>query len=733
MASVVSPGLLTDASWRDLRQEVVARAAIVIGAGALVAWWYLMTFAGGRVDAAVLLILLFLSALACWRLAYRRQGLASGLLIASLSGAILAAYAWLGLPWVGYFGAIPLALASVLLPSWLLLALGGALALGLWALAPIAQPTAWLSPTALLVMLALLLISALHVWRATLEAAWRHSAQAAELAAEARQQRGEVHRLNRALELANDLLRRHYRELAAARREAEKARHLKEQFAMNVSHELRTPLNIILGFLEVMQRFPEVYGDVQWTPTLRRDIAEIQRSARHLSDLVDDILDLARIEALKMPIRREPTSLRDVIEEAVEVASRLLREKPVQMRVELSEPLPQLFIDRTRIRQVLLNLLANASRFTERGEICVRAVQQGEEVIVSVRDTGVGIAPEQVATLFVEFHQAPVYQQASASGKGLGLAIARRFVEMHGGRIWVESQLGQGSTFFFSLPIAAKQVGLLAPPTPPIESPLASERPALVVIDQDGGVAYLRRRLEEVEILGAADAEGARALAYERHPQAILLNLPPGARDLAEGVRKSLLTMGAPVIECSLPVGSWLLHRELFNDWLVKPVSGERLLQVIGRYCARGRVLVVDDDRSFIQLVRRLLQTAGERYQMEWAYDGEEALNKLRAQASDLLLLDIALPGPDGRLVAQLIREDANLAGLPIVAVSASPPEWTAPPGDLHTFAVSRRGPFSEEDLLHLIQSALRQIKPHYADELPAPEPSASPDERSAS
>ncbi len=692
-----------------------------------------MTFAGGRVDAAAVLILLFLSALASWRLAYRRQDLASGLLIASLSGAVLAAYARLDLPWIGYFGAIPLALASILLPPRPLLALGGALGLGLWTLTPAAYPTAWLGPAALLATLTLLLASTLHVWRATLEAAWRHSAQAADLAAEARQQRGEVHRLNRALEQANDLLRRHYRELAAARYEAEKARHLKEQFAMNVSHELRTPLNIILGFLEVMQRFPEVYGDVQWTPTLRRDIGEIQRSARHLSDLVDDILDLARIEALKMPIRREPTVLRDVIEEAVEVAGRLLRDKPVQMRVELNEPLPQLFIDRTRIRQVLLNLLANASRFTDRGEICVRAAQQGEEVIVSVRDTGIGIAPEQVATLFLEFHQAPVYRQASASGKGLGLAIARRFVEMHGGRIWVESQLGQGSTFFFSLPIAAKEVGLLAPHPPRTELPLASARPTLVVVDQNGGVAYLRRRLEEVEIVGAADAEQARALAYERHPQAILLNLPPGARDLPEGARMSLLATGAPIIECSLPVGSWLLRRELFNDWLVKPISGERLLQTMARHCARGRVLVVDDDRSFIQLVRRLVQAAGDRYQMEWAYDGEEALNKLRTQASDLLLLDIALPGPDGRLVAQLIREDANLAGLPIIAVSASPPEWTAPPGDLHMFAVSRRGPFGEEALLHLIQSALRQIKPSYVDELPAPEPSASPDERLAS
>lgn len=223
MSSVVSPGLLADASWRDLQQEVTARAAIVVGASALVAWWYLMTFASGRVDAAVILILLFLSALASWRLAYRRQDLASALLITSLSSAVLAAYAWLGLTWIGYLGAIPLALAGVLFPLWSLLALGGALALGLWALSPAAQPTAWIGPTALLAMLALLLASALQAWRAALEAAWRHSAQAAELAAEARQQRGEVHRLNRALELANDLLRRHFRELAAARREAEKA------------------------------------------------------------------------------------------------------------------------------------------------------------------------------------------------------------------------------------------------------------------------------------------------------------------------------------------------------------------------------------------------------------------------------------------------------------------------------------------------------------------------------
>ncbi|HEY65830.1 MAG TPA: hypothetical protein G4O02_14810, partial [Caldilineae bacterium] len=548
MGDRISAPTVERLEWRALQQEIISCVAVALSACAWVAWWYILAQPEARLDLVPLVVVAIVVGVLVRNMARRCPQTAAFALVGSAFAAVTLAYAGYDLPLAGFFFAVPVLLTGMMLSPWCVPILGTAAFAILYLAAPDAPPSAWLAPGALVVMLALFQTLAMVSLRAALVQAWHHSARAFALTKEAREQRGEVNRLNKALNLANDLLQRRNRELVAAHREAAEARHLKEQFAIHVSHELRTPLNIILGFLEVMQRFPEVYGDVQWTPTLRRDIAEIQRSARYLSDLVDDILDLARIEALKMPIRREPTDLKEVMQEAVGLTERLLRSKPVEMHVDVPEPLPPLFIDRTRIRQVLLNLLANASRFTERGEIRVRAVRCKGEVIVSVSDTGIGIPPEQLKTLFKEFHQIPARKSSSDKGTGLGLAIAKRFVEMHGGRIWAESQVGRGSTFYFSLPIMPKQVGFLLP-THPVEEQPKGERLSLVVVDQGEGAAYLRRRLEGYEVLAAPDLEQARALVRERHPHALLLNVPPDAEGATRGTPPPILTEGVPLLQ----------------------------------------------------------------------------------------------------------------------------------------------------------------------------------------
>jgi signal transduction histidine kinase/CheY-like chemotaxis protein len=712
----------------ELEQRIAASSAVALSLVAFGAFWAVMV--GGTTDLvwAVTGIAVAGCGLGLWRWSERQPRAMIGIELALMIAAAGVTYVALDWPFAGFCLVVPLCLAATVLPPRYTLALTAAV-LALLCFVPPGLPiSVRLEPMILIAVVLLFQVPALLALRGSMSRSWAYGARAADLAEEARHQRGEVLRLNKALDLAYSLIQRHYAQLATARWEAERARHLKEQFAAHVSHELRTPLNIILGFLDVMQRYPEVYGDVQWTPMLRRDIAEIQRSARHLSDLVDDILDMARIEALKMPLHREPVALQEVMREAIEIAARLVGQKDVDMGVIATGDLPELMVDRTRIRQVLLNLLANASRFTDHGEICVRAERQGEEVIVSVADTGLGIAPEHLDTLFGEFPRESV-QEGTRAGKGLGLAIAKRFVEMHGGRIWAVSDVGLGSTFYFSLPVETKEVGLLGRPSPLQERIFGAS--SIIVVDTGGGAGYLRRRMEGYEVVSVTNLEQAYDLARERRPDLLLLNAPPDPEGAAAGAPPPIVADGTPLVQCSLPVGGWLVDRELFDEWLVKPVTREHLLGVIERHCPEGRLLLVDDDRGFVQLIRRLLQTDGDRYQLQWAYTAEEALDKLSVARYDLLLLDIALPGLDGRSMAKAVHNDSRAAPMPIVALSASPP---GPDTGRHrpcTFALTRGGGLSEDEVLDLIRYTLERVRPRQASGLPAAAfpatPNASP------
>ena len=197
-----------------------------------------------------------------------------------------------------------------------------------------------------------------------------------------------------------------------------------------------------MGFSEMMYRRPETYGDVRWTPPLRGDVREIYTSARHLMSMIDDILDLSRVEAQRMPLRLEPTDLSPLIRELAETGSALLRDRPVTLTVDLSPNLSPLIVDRTRIRQVILNLVNNAARFTDEGTITIRAEQHAQDVTVTVSDTGVGIEPSQLGVIFEEFGQSGQDSAWGRGGAGLGLAICKQFVRLHGGDISVTSKLG---------------------------------------------------------------------------------------------------------------------------------------------------------------------------------------------------------------------------------------------------------------------------------------------------
>jgi signal transduction histidine kinase len=248
-----------------------------------------------------------------------------------------------------------------------------------------------------------------------------------------------------------------FREIEQKSRELQTASQHKSQFLANMSHELRTPLNAILGYTELI--VDRIYGEV---PEKISDVLErVQKSGRHLLGLINDVLDLSKIEAGQLTLGVSEYSFGDVVQAVVSAVESLAAEKKLRMTVDVAADLPIGQGDERRITQVLLNLVGNAIKFTEKGEVAVRVANSGGEFVVSVADTGPGIAEADRQKIFEEFQQVDSSPTRAKGGTGLGLAIARRIVEMHGGRIWVESTVGKGSTFFFSVPVRTEGPTLL--------------------------------------------------------------------------------------------------------------------------------------------------------------------------------------------------------------------------------------------------------------------------------
>lgn len=254
----------------------------------------------------------------------------------------------------------------------------------------------------------------------------------------------------------NERLVRQSMELDAARAAAEAAYRSKANFMATMSHELRTPLNIIIGFSTAMIEHPEIYDDYVLPPVVTTDLKEIRRSGQHLLGLIDDILDLARIDAGHLELKRTVQPLKPLLDEILHTTQGLLSDRSLHLRCEYPADLPLVLADPTRVRQVLLNLISNACKFTSMGEIAVGARADQAEVIVWVRDTGIGIAAADQARIFDQFEQVENADRRHHTGTGLGLAICRWLIDLHGGRMWLESELGEGSSFYFTLP----QVGI---------------------------------------------------------------------------------------------------------------------------------------------------------------------------------------------------------------------------------------------------------------------------------
>ncbi len=462
-------------------------------------------------------------------------------------------------------------------------------------------------------------------------------------------------------------------------REAEVER-LKNEFISTVSHELRTPMTSIKGYTDLL--FLGMAGGL--TDTQRNFLQIIKTNADRLTALVNDILDISRIETGRIRLTIEALDLVEIINNVVLSFREQYREKNLELIWEPPDELPQVRGDAARVTQILTNLVSNAWQYTLPGGKVTITVQPNDGFLqVNVSDTGIGIGEDDLDRIFDRFYRVddPVVEEAG--GTGLGLSIVKMFVEMLGGQIWVESELGVGSTFSFTLPLVTTEVPEIEPDLLTEESLVVGRRQKILVVEDDHDLALLLRRQLEAEgyqVLLAGSGEDALWLAREEQPHLITLDIMLPDLDgfvVLERLKDSPVTAPIPVIIVSVLTDSERGYALGAVDYVVKPFDEEKLLQSIRTALAPGEqdeqrtLLVVDDDPDIRGFLEQALSHQG--YRVQTAAGGQEALDMVRESPPDLILLDLKMPGMDGYEVIRRLKENEDTRAIPIIVITASP------------------------------------------------------------
>lgn len=493
---------------------------------------------------------------------------------------------------------------------------------------------------------------------------------------------------------------------------------LKNQFLANMSHELRTPLNSIIGFSRVILK--GIDGPV--TDLQEQDLTAIYNAGTHLLGLINDILDISRIEAGKMELGFEVVDLVNLITSVMSTAKGLVKERSVRLETYFEPNLPLIKADPTRLRQVILNLLQNASKFTEEGTISVKVVRQintrgKQEVMISVSDTGTGIAPGDQEKLFEPFTQVDASPTRKAGGTGLGLSITRNLIELHGGQIDLISDIGKGSTFFFTIPAVPVTGSLAAPETGYFEEQRGENRKLILAIEDDEQIIQLYKRYLEPEgyqVIPLTDSSIAVQQAKAIQPFAITLDVHMPNLDgwqVIKALKSDPETRHFPVIFCTIVENQVKGYSLGAADYLMKPILGEDLVNALKRLESNTEikhVLVIDDDPDDLRLVEKALQLSG-AYQVRLAQGGQKGLDTMRKNKPDAVILDLSMPEVDGFEVLKIMRADKNLKDIPVIILTAL--DLDANQQKLlseYTQDQLRKGFLDEDGLLVCLQQTLR-------------------------
>jgi PAS domain S-box-containing protein len=444
---------------------------------------------------------------------------------------------------------------------------------------------------------------------------------------------------------------------------------IKSQFLANMSHELRTPLNSIIGFSRVILK--GIDGPI--SEQQQQDLNAIYNSGQHLLGLINDILDLSKIEAGKMELSLEELNIIDTINSVMSTAAGFMKDKPVKLINQVSADMPTVRADPMRIRQVLLNLISNASKFTDEGSVTITAaIQTGtdhrQEMIVSVIDTGAGISDEDQEKLFLAFSQVDASPTRKTGGTGLGLSISQHMINLHSGKIGVHSTVGKGSTFYFTIPLFNQ---------PGLGTEDGKER-VILCIDDDPQILSLYDRYlkpQGYKVISAINPANACVMAKRNKPYAIMLDIMMPEVDgwtLLEQLKSDPDTRGIPVIVCSIVEEEEKGFSLGAADYLVKPIMEEDLVIALNRLNSDGKiknVLIIDDSIDDLRLMEKILLEHSNFHPI-LAEGGKKGWDILVNQTPHAVILDLFMPDINGFTILERLRTTPNLQDLPVVVVS---------------------------------------------------------------
>ncbi len=441
----------------------------------------------------------------------------------------------------------------------------------------------------------------------------------------------------------------------------------KSEFVSTVSHELRTPMTAIKGYTDLL--FGGAVGPLN--DNQKHFLSVIKNNTDRLTALINDLLDISRIESGRVRFEPAPVKLGEIVAGVVEAMAARAQQKGLTLSYEVDAGLPEVMGDHDRLYQVLTNLIGNAINYTIEGGVQVEALNVGTAVQVNVRDTGIGIKKEDIGRIFDRFFRSDDSFVQESSGTGLGLPIVKMFVEMHGGRVWVDTELGKGSTFTFILPVPGTE-----PEAEEVSVTRSITAQTILVVDDDPDIAQLVRLLLEnngYRVLVAGRGHQALEILQRGTVDLVVLDrLLPDMEglELLENLKSTPATSHIPVIMLTVVEDDGETIARGASAYLTKPIHESVLLQQVEAALSRqGLVLIVEDDSDTVELLNRALRRVG--FSTETAMDGYEALAAARRARPDIILLDLRLPGMDGYEALSHLKRSITTSTIPIIAVSA--------------------------------------------------------------